>query len=161
MTNEQLAAVLDEIADGAGGNLSTDEVIAHARSPNSPLHQYFTWDLHAAAYQAWTQTARVLIRRAREFRVVKTETVVRLAVPRYVPVPVEQAGYKRLAEVRDDDDCKRRLLTRELVAARGYVKRVAAIAADLDRPDLNLDEAVAILDAAVAELTAEEQNAVA
>jgi hypothetical protein len=54
------AAILDT-ADRAG-KLSTDRIVAAAKSPKNPLHDQFEWDDSVAAHQQRLGVARALIR---------------------------------------------------------------------------------------------------
>jgi hypothetical protein len=60
-----LIPVLRELKDSAGGFLPPTAVVAAARDPNSPLHQYFTWDDGEAADKCRLAEAGMLIRRVR------------------------------------------------------------------------------------------------
>ena len=51
-----------ELAEANGGRITPEQVLEDARDPESPLHNYFEWDVETAARQYWLDQARTLIR---------------------------------------------------------------------------------------------------
>jgi hypothetical protein len=62
MAKVEIAQALHRIQAANGGLLRAADVVEEASHPDSPLHEYFTWDDDAAAYQWRLQQARQLIR---------------------------------------------------------------------------------------------------
>lgn len=60
-----IVPVLRDIKQAQGGFLPPGAVVAAARDPASPLHQYFTWDDGEAADKCRLAEAGMLIRRVR------------------------------------------------------------------------------------------------
>jgi hypothetical protein len=58
----EVTAELRRIAEERGGLLRPEEVVEHARDPESPLHNWFEWDDDAAAEKYRIHQARNLIR---------------------------------------------------------------------------------------------------
>jgi len=42
------------------GNVKTEDIVNEASNPNSPIHDFFNWDIKSAAHSWWKQQARVL-----------------------------------------------------------------------------------------------------
>jgi hypothetical protein len=53
---------LAEIAAAHDGQLRPRDIVEQARAPRHPLHQYFEWNVEAAAQAHWLNTARALTR---------------------------------------------------------------------------------------------------
>lgn len=113
------------------GRLLPADVVAAARSPDSPLHKHFTWDDSEAARLRRLDEARALIRR------VNIEVVVHnipLSVPAYVRDPdadARQAGYVETMRLRSEDDAARTAIVTEMQRVAQAVRRAKAVAAVL------------------------------
>lgn len=126
---EMVKAALQALADANSGQITPELVVQSARSPSSPLHGEFTWDVQEAAAKHWLNEARVLIQSVR--LEIKTENI-KLKVPAYLRdtevEPYEQ-GYVSLSTAKSDEDRRRDVLIHEFMRLRGYVERVRGIAA--------------------------------
>jgi hypothetical protein len=118
-------APLDEVAP--------DEVIEAAKDPASPLHAHFEWNIGTAAYQHWVETARGLIRRAREVVYLKREPMpATTVVPVFVSNPrVPESSYISVTKVRGDFDLSRDVLAAELTRCLGNLRRAEGLAKTL------------------------------
>jgi hypothetical protein len=124
---------LEQITRNGGGVLTPDAVVEDTKNdPKSPLREYFTWDVRAAARERWVDQARTLI--ARVHYVVTTEYKT-LTVPVYVRDPAAQRGqqgYRPTADVREDPDAARNVMVDELRRLRGLLERCRALAVVLN-----------------------------
>ena len=110
------------------GRLTPENVVLAAESPESPLHQYFTWDNDTAAHKCRLEEARTLIRRVKVIVTVKKNTVV---VPAYVHDPElegNEAGYVSIKTVKDEKKFKAKILAEELGRVLAACDRMEAIA---------------------------------
>ena len=122
------------------GKITPDIVIEDAKSPESPLHEHFEWDLNKAALEAWRDTARTLIRSVKV--VVTTETVVFNASgykpPEFVRDPsakTSEQGYSRVFEVKTDKERSREALMYELERITGCLVRAKSLCLALGLDD--------------------------
>lgn len=97
-STEELRQILEDLEDETGF-LDLDVVIAEARKPESPLHEYFTWDIEKAAYAYWKVQARVMIKKV---NYVETTTHIELKIPKYAggSITNNKAGYRSLDKIR-------------------------------------------------------------
>jgi hypothetical protein len=126
---QEAADRVRELMRANGGTITPEEVVEDARDPDSPLHGYFEWDESKAARQAWTMTARVIIRSVR-YDVVTEETVFR-NVPelvRDVRVPSGTQGYVATSVVRSDEELARLTLLQEFGRAAAALERARKFA---------------------------------
>lgn len=131
ITDELLKAALEECRD-ANGVITPDAVVAAAKDPDSPLHEFFDWDVESAAQKHWLDTARSLIRRV---RVVVTNETVTFQVPAYIRNPdaaSDEQGYVSIQSLRTDEDRAREVIVREFALVAGALARAKAIAAYLE-----------------------------
>lgn len=64
ITDEQAAIYgpeLERLKNKLGRGFTPDEVVQAAKKKNSPLHSFFTWDVHRASRMYWRDQARQLI----------------------------------------------------------------------------------------------------
>lgn len=129
------------------GRLTPEAVIDDARDAKSPLHDEFEWDLEKAAYTAWLERARTLIRAVKY----ETHTEVReYSVPRYVRDPdagADEQGYVSVPRILSDREVARRVLRAEVARAETLVLRAHGYAAVL-----NLEAEFKVLLAGIREL---------
>lgn len=133
MTPRQIAEALSEI-ETADGRITPADVVEVARSPNHPLHSFFTWDDAEAAHKQRLDEARGLIRR---YRVVVTTSTVRVEIPNYIRA-IDQhgaaAGYRRTDATPPEE--RRHALDAELRRLSGLLNRTAGIATALGAADV-------------------------
>lgn len=78
------------------GRLTPEEVLEHARDPDSPGHKHFEWDDTKAAYKHRIEQARELLARR---VVIKSESYT-VTVPRYLRDPDASPGVQSYVSVR-------------------------------------------------------------
>lgn len=155
---EQARAEIERIANANGGHITPEQVVEHARDPESPLHEHFPWDKDKAAYAHWLDIARTLIRSVKV--VVKTETTKVRAVGfvRDPSLPPDEAGYVSVASIKNDEDMKRDVLIAEFTRAAAAIKRARAIATVFDLQH-EVDEFLHRLDTMRAAVEAKQPSA--
>lgn len=123
--SEAARELLRELAAGNGGLLTEESVLEAARTPNSPLHDHFTWDDGEAAERWRLEQARRLIMRVKVSIVQKDNKPVR--VREFVSLPSDRVavagagGYRQTVDVLGDDAMRAEMLkaaARELRAFR-------------------------------------------
>lgn len=135
MNKEQREAVRDRLRlleDANGGILTPDAVVADAKKKESPLHDYFEWDVKKAAYQHWLDQARELIVSVRI--VIKTDTV-NVSSVYYVRDPDaagDKQGYVSVKRLRTDADAAREALIDEFGRIASLLRRARELAVALD-----------------------------
>lgn len=130
-----VADAIRAIADRNGGRITPDMVVDAARSPASPLHEHFTWDVREAAEERWRDQARALIRAVR-VEVTTTEFAVRAPIfVRDPAAPETVQGYVSLGRLRTDEDLAREAVVAEFARAAAALTRAKAIAAALGLAD--------------------------
>ena len=132
-TDANVRLALEELE--TKGRLVPTAVVEAAADPDSPLHNYFTWDNDEAAKAYRLEQARRLIR---SIRVVIVEEDVRIVTPKYVRdvsrEPSEQ-GYIAVREVVRDPEMQRPTMLYYFHAAEGALKRAASTAEALGYGD--------------------------
>lgn len=122
----EVARRLEEIADRSGGALTPEAVVEDARDPDSPLHDYFEWDVRLAAEKHWLDTARSIIRSVEV--VVRTERV-EVKAPVYVRDPDRpsgEAGYVAVKHIRSDYDAAEAVLKSDAQRVMEMYRRLIA-----------------------------------
>ena len=135
MDRAAIAKRLEEIAALHGGSLTPDIVVADAKNPGSPLHEYFDWNRESAAYKHWLDTARNLIASVRV--VITTEKVV-IKAPVYLRDPTKKGneqGYTTLTKVRSDRSMAAEVINHEVALIIGALRRAKNVAQALDMVD--------------------------
>lgn len=131
MDKKKVEARLKKLADLGGGRLTPDSVVEDAKSPRSPLHDWFEWDDTEAAHQWRLTQARELIRSVR----VEVQTEHRtVSTVRYVRDPNagnDEQGYVEVARLRKESDLAREALRREIIAANALLDRVQELSVAL------------------------------
>lgn len=132
MTNDKaLQDAIDACRD-ADGVVTPEAVVAAAKDPDSPLHEFFEWDVNQAAHERWLDVARSLIRKV---RVVVTNEVTTIRVPAFVRNPdaePREQGYVSIQSLRSDAERARDVMSRECGLALGALQRAQAVATYLD-----------------------------
>lgn len=122
---------LQEIAE-RDGRLTADAVIEDAKSPESPLHTEFEWDVDKAALEYWREQARRLIRSVRVTVTVEHHT---MAVPRYVKspeYPLREQAYADSQQIKPDREKSRQAIAYELERAEAAIKRARYVGIALE-----------------------------
>ena len=138
--NSEVQQYLQALADQNNGRLTPEDVVSHARSENSPLHSFFTWDDAEAATKQRLHEARELIR---SVKVEVTLDKVTVHAPFFVRDPgrpAKEGGYISTPKLRSNEDLAREALVaafnrvvsvlqgaRELAAVLGMDKEVTAL----------------------------------
>ncbi len=105
------------------GRIKPSEVVQAAKDPDSPLHEYFDWDLESAANKYWEEQARRLIK---SVKVVVTTETTRITAVGYVRDPEKspaEQGYVHVSRVRTDEDMKREVMIAEFERAAAALRR--------------------------------------
>jgi hypothetical protein len=126
--NALIEACINRLAKEAVGVITPEAVVHEAMKPDSPLHGRFEWDKDKAAWSAWIDTARSLIR---SVRIEVTTTQVTVSAVAYVRDPrceAEQQGYISVVTLRTDADLAREALVQEFGRAAAYLKRARDLA---------------------------------
>jgi hypothetical protein len=131
LTLEAVARVR-ELTDAGGGLLTPAQVVEDARSPDSPLHGYFTWDTELAAAKWLIEEARELIRTVRLDIIGKTMTVKAIAYVRDPDLAGDEPGYVSTVSLRTDRERARRALQAELLRAEAALGRAYEVAEALN-----------------------------
>ena len=106
--NEKAIAELERITKRSGGTLNPEDVVKYARSPSSPLHEYFEWNDTDAAHQHRLYQARSLLRVWVAELPQKPNTPVRVMVS--LVNDRGTRGYRNLVDVMSDEGLRRELL---------------------------------------------------
>jgi hypothetical protein len=109
------------------GRVTPKHVVAWARPPKNPLHQFFTWDNREAAHEHRLYEASALIRSIK--LVIRTDpnatpTTVRAHISVVDP---RGASYKPLVEVMSVEATRQALLTEALRELDTFRKKYAAL----------------------------------
>lgn len=134
MTNEQREQIrlrLEQLAAANNGRLEVDHVIADAKSPASPLHNQFEWNLKKAALEHWRNTARQLISSVRVIVRTETSMINSIAYVRDPTAEHDQQGYVATNKLRTDQDLARAAVVREYMQAAAALRRAREVAAVL------------------------------
>lgn len=135
--SDVLRAAIAALADANGGKITPDDVIEAARSPQSPLHGYFQWDVDKAAIAHWRATARHLIASVRYQITTKSTIVEVVAYVRNPDLPAHEQGYLDTQVLRNDKDASARAFVYELTRAEASMDRAAEVAKALNvQPDV-------------------------
>lgn len=122
---------LKQLSKLGGGTLTPTAVLDDARSPNSPLHDYFEWNDDVAAEKYRLDQARRLIRSVRVE--IEVDDVV-VNVVRYVHDPDAddgEQGYVEAASLRSDEDRAREALAYEFGRVQSALQRAREVSAAL------------------------------
>jgi hypothetical protein len=103
--------------------LTPAAVVAEAQSPDSPLHNDFTWDVNEAAQMTWLAQARDLISSFRVSLIINKKT---FHVQEFVESPTKperEQGYTSISTIRSSKMLAREFMERELSIANSYVSK--------------------------------------
>lgn len=117
------------------GRTSASDVLADAKTAESPLHDLYDWDVEKAAEAHWLDRTREIIRLVKV--VVHTENI-SVSLPRYVRDPsaaAKEQGYVSVESLRLDPVLARRALIAEFERVTGSLRRARSIAVGLDLED--------------------------
>lgn len=110
MNNPIIITELKRIAAEHRGQLKPSDVVAAARSQDSPLHSQFQWDDTAAAHQWRLEQARQLIRVTVEFVGPKDDQTLTRVFVSLTPDRQEGRGYRTTAAVLSNSEYRAQLL---------------------------------------------------
>jgi hypothetical protein len=117
------------------GIITPDMVIEDAKNPKSPLHDQFNWNVEEAAWSAWRETARRLIR---QVRVVVEVTEVSFDPKRqrkeFLPIPNKPPGtqgYIRRAELKTQRERAIEAMNAEIARIESAITRALEVAEDI------------------------------
>lgn len=128
MTPERIAAL--RRLETENGRLLPRELWESARSPRSPFHDAFDWDVDNAAAQYWDGVARNIINSYRVM-VSVTDTTRRIVVPAFVHDPLAEPGesaYKSTEVIQGRADQARIALLAKAVVCQSHVETLANLA---------------------------------
>ncbi len=114
------------------GELTADMVIQDAKSPESPFHDSFEWNVERAAYQHWVHTANSIIN---GYRVSVTVDTVTLQAPVFVRSPEHNKRFVRVDQMATERDIAKAALRREADRVYAALKRMQGLAAALGLTD--------------------------
>lgn len=137
----EVARRLEEIATRSGGSLTPEAVVEDAKHQESPLHDYFEWDVDLAAEKHWLETARGLIR---SVEVVVRHERVEVKAPVYVRDPSKaskDAGYVEVQQIQTRTAVVDAIFDAEKARVLDAYRRLIPMVVSLDRVE-SLDEAL-------------------
>lgn len=136
--------------ESRSGKLDPRRVVEAARSPDSPLHAYFTWDDSAAAHRWRLSQAETLIRRCRTEITVEDVSV---KVPVYVrdTTKEQEPGYRSLNAVKRSPNLSQSTFLYELRQAAGHLRRCVGVAEALGY-DCPVDDLLEELEAIISKI---------
>lgn len=109
------------------GRITAAHVFNDARSPRSPLHSLYDWNIENAARAHWMhRTAEIIA----SVRVQVTTTEATISAPAYV-IDTDRGGYIATVKLKDDVESATETLVYTLEVAAGHLRRAYAIAAPL------------------------------
>jgi len=118
-----------ELAEANGGRVTPEMVVDDARNPESPLHDYFEWDVNVAAAKHWLDQARTLIRSVKFVFRDEKKTVTSVGFVRDPSLDSTEQGYVSVRKVRTDEEMARDVLLDEFRRAAAALERARKLAA--------------------------------
>jgi hypothetical protein len=125
---EEIINRLKMIEQSHGGVLRPSDVVRDAKSPESPLHDLFDWNLERSAERHWVERARQIIT---SVKVVIKHDHTSVSAVYYVRDPSIDAGrqgYVSITSVSQDRDKAREVAAREFASAMSSLHRARAVA---------------------------------
>jgi hypothetical protein len=119
---------LAEIEERNGGRLTPDDVVADAKSPSSPLHGYFEWNIKKAAAAHWIEQARQLITSVHVVIRTETKTVRSVYYVRDPTAEDNQQGYRSVTRLRTDADLARDAISNAFSRAADVLRSARELA---------------------------------
>lgn len=123
---------LQEIELANGGILRPSDVVEDAKSPDSPLHDLFDWDVNRAAERHWIDRARQIIT---SVKVVVSHNKTAVSTVYYVRDPSIESGkqgYVSISSLSEDQSRAKEAVIREFAVAMAALKRAQAVAKSLN-----------------------------
>ena len=117
--------------EAASGVLTPEAVLEAAKSPESILHDSFTWDDSEAAHQHRLYQARKLISSVKVQIKTETQTISTVFYVRDPNAPKETQGYVSLNHLKRDDDLAREALLQEFSRVASALERARHLASAL------------------------------
>lgn len=140
-----------------GGTLTPQAVVAAAKDPTNPLHNYFEWRDDIAAEAFRIDQARTLIRSVKVNFSVDNRVVSTVYYVRNPDQPGDEAGYISLPRLRTDKELAHRALVDEFSRAAAILKRARNLAQVLS-VEPQLDEALDHLQGLQVQIEASETS---
>jgi hypothetical protein len=125
--SKQLLKALEALRD-QDGILRPESVVAAAKDPASPLHNYFTWDDVEAAHKYRLDQARALIRSVKIEITVEERVVKSVAYVRDPGLPAHAQGYTPVASIRPRSEVAYEVVAAELARAESALERAHKVA---------------------------------
>ncbi len=134
--------------EGLNGHVTTDHLIEHAKDVTSPWHDEFVWDIKAAAYEAWTDTARKILRRV-VLQIERRDIIIE--TPRFVHDPElgsGENGYISILKIKRSKTARQLLMEQEMSRAIGNLRRSLNIALAIGEDEIAgaIQKAIKILE---------------
>jgi len=120
--NSAIQQELESIRRSAGGLLRPEDVVEFARSPETALHEEFTWDDSEAAHQYRLWQARQVIR-VNVTVIGNTESKVRAYVSLGSDRQNQGGGYRAITDVMSDAERRRELINQAFAEFDRWRKR--------------------------------------
>lgn len=123
---------INQLALANGGRITPNEVVADAKKKDSPLHDYFEWDIKKAAAESWVIRARELIRSVTVIVTTETTVIRAPALLRDPEMHGSDQGYRTIGSIKGDADMARVAVVNEFVRASAALRRAHEVAAALE-----------------------------
>ena len=153
LTAARVAVIRDrfDVLAPSGEGLTPAAIVADARSPDSPLHAEFDWNIEKAAQKHWEDRARELIQAVKVTTICGDETVVTQAWV-HTPDIGSESGYVLTSKIKSEPERAKDVLLQEIARARGVLRRVRDLALALGLNDAhseNLLSELSVIESAV------------
>ena len=125
VTNPEVIAVLNQIADQHGGLVRPEDVVLAASDERSALHSWFDWDDSEAAHKWRIEQARRLLRVTISYIAGPDNPSTRVFVS--LSGDREEGGYRSTVAVMSNADYRRQLLADALAELQSFEKKYAAL----------------------------------
>jgi hypothetical protein len=116
---------IEKIRQSNGGVVKPDDVVEDAKSPTSPLHEEFIWDVDEAAKRHWRSTARNLMNHIVVVQVETQSSDEGVHAFHSVRVTTTKRGYISIDEVVTSDDYRQQAIKNALKLLQGLQRRFA------------------------------------
>lgn len=117
------------------GRLTPEDVVAFAKRKDSPIHEFFEWDVKKAAYAFWLAQARELITSVMVVTSTEKTSVTSVYYVRDPRCAGGEQGYVSTDTLRTDADMARDVLIAEFARAGSALARARTMAKVLSLDD--------------------------
>lgn len=128
-TKKAALAEMTRMSKANGGKITPEALVAAARDPDSPLHDYFEWDDSTAAEKYRMMQARTMLRSCHYNVTINNRKV---ELPYYMRDPEMASmdqGYVEISRVKTEEDLSRDILVNEFRKAASQLRKARDIAA--------------------------------